>query len=158
MIFETLNEEPTFDKLHHKYFFDLFEVGLLYNKNEPTTGFSPDVIAVITKEDETKVMLRIEIKTREARITIDLTESVMNEYSRKSWCLYDTDIFNNYIPAGNRGQVTHQSPVANVNYGVFVTEKVEEEKGRIIQILIMIFYRLILTNINRKYMYLLIYY
>ena len=63
MISGTLNEEPTFDKLHHESFVvDTFEVGLLQNKNEPTIGVSPDGITLITIHDGTNVVGCVEIK------------------------------------------------------------------------------------------------
>ena len=63
-----------------------------------------------------------------------------------------------FWPAGNRGNFIHQVSVANFNYGVFVMAQVEEEEGSIIQNLIMIFYRLILTNINHKRMQLAVHF
>ena len=94
----------------------------------------------------------VEIKARVVSNRIDLAEPVMNKDGRSLWFFYDNDIFNNYIPAGNRGQVVHQACVNNFKYGVFVTAKVEEEEESIIQIIIIIFYRLILTNTNDTYM------
>ena len=65
MIPETLNEEPTFDKIHHESFVvnllvNLF--GFIQDKNESIIGVSPNIIAVITKEDGTQVMSCAEIK------------------------------------------------------------------------------------------------
>ena len=104
----TLNEEPTFNKLHHESFVvDIFEVGLLKDKNEPIIGVSLNGIVVITIQNGTNKVAYVEIKTRVAMYTIDLAESAIKQHGRIVWCLYDNDNFKDYVTSGNRGQVIH---------------------------------------------------
>ena len=46
------------------------------------------------------------------------------------------DTFNKCVPAENRHQVLHQAAITKLAVGVFVTAKVEEEQGSIVQIVI----------------------
>ena len=115
-------------------------MGLLSVKTEPTIGVSLDCMAEINILDMSKQVLCVEIKTRVAANTVDLVESAMRQHGRIAWCCSDDAIFNDCVPLGNRGKIIHQECVTNFNHGIFVTAKVEEGEGSIIQTIIVKIY------------------
>ena len=56
------------------------------------------------------------------------------EHDRVVWCTYADAVFNKCVPKENCYQVLHQAAVTKSAVGMFVTAKVEEDCGSIIQI------------------------
>ena len=86
----TNNEDPTFDKLKRETFvLDLFEVGLLRDKNEPSIGVSPDGVALIEDDKQDRIYACVEIKTRVAESTINIAEIAAKKHGRIVHCQFD---------------------------------------------------------------------
>ena len=78
----------------------------------------------------------VEIKTRVKPLTITKAENTRRQFGRVVWCDFDDETFKKCVPSENRQQVLHQAAVTKLSVGVFVTAKVEENQGSIIQIVI----------------------
>ena len=78
----------------------------------------------------------MEVKTRVKPLTIKRAEDARRECGRVVWCYFDDDTFKKCVPAANRQQVLHQAAVTKLSVGIFVTAKVEENQGSIVQIVI----------------------
>ena len=84
----------------------------------------------------------VEIKTIVSETTILKAENAREAVQAESVegdgkvvvCNYDDEIFKKYLPSTNRKQVIHQAVVGGMTWGVFITAKVEELQGSIIQI------------------------
>ena len=146
----TLNEEPTIEKLcHERFIMRIFECGLIVDKANHCLGVSPDGIALLIDEDledddavseiRSYLLACVEIKTRVSENTIDAAEAALSDHGRIVKCRYGDATFKECVPANNRGQVLHQATICHFLTGVFVTAKVEEEEGSIIQIVIIKF-------------------
>lgn len=126
----SLNEVPTVEQLETmEWVLEFYEVGLLESRETPILAVSPDGIARINVEGyEESQIATVEIKTRQAIDTINHTSHVT--------CVYDDDVFKECVPPENRKQVMHQAFVTGLEFAVFVTAKLEEEEGSIVQTVI----------------------
>ena len=78
----TNNEDPAFEKLRKEDFVkELYEVGLLRDKDEQTIGVSPDGVVMITNDNKEDHYACVEIKIRVTKETILKAELV----SKKTW-------------------------------------------------------------------------
>ncbi|KAG7339673.1 hypothetical protein IV203_025283 [Nitzschia inconspicua] len=77
-----------------------------------------------------------EIKTRTAASTIEAAEAARSRHGKTVICVFGDDIFNDCVPAANRSQVMHQAVVTQFDYGMFVTSKVDDGSGSIVQVVI----------------------
>ena len=142
MTMGTENEEPTFEALRHEpCVTHLFEVGLLQSIDHPVLGVSPDGIAVFTGggflyDGEIGC---VEIKTRVKPATIARAEAARRECGRIVWCSVGDDAWMKCVPRENRYQVLHQAAVTKSLVGMFVTAKIEEDRGSIVQIVNVLF-------------------
>ena len=59
-----------------------------------------------------------------------LTDFCFNTFKR---CEYDHEIFKKCVPSQNRKQFIQQSTVTGLSWGVFITAKVEDGQGSIVQ-------------------------
>ena len=132
------NEEPTLTKLRTEHFIDcIYEVGLLQSYVNWSLGVSPDGVCILSTDDNLNGQAAcIEIKTRVKPTTIAKAEAARAECGRVVWCYFGDVTFNKCVPAENRHQVLHQAAVTKLAVGVFVTAKVEEDQGSIVQIVI----------------------
>ena len=144
----TKNEEPTAQNFASMDFVDSFyEVGLLKWDEAENVGVSPDGIALVKIPGDEhaslpKQLVSVEIKTRvndntiakaeEARVAVK--DNSVNGDGKFVVCEYDDDIFKKCVPSGNRKQVIHQGLVTGLPWGIFITAKVEEGQGSIVQI------------------------
>ena len=109
-------------------------------------GVSPHGIADVKipgeKHSELPVQTAIvEIKTRVSENTIMKAEKAVYAVKPHSIhgdgklvaCEYNDDIFKKCVPWANRKQVIHQALVTGFSWGVFITAKVEESQGSIVQ-------------------------
>ena len=105
---------------------------------------SPDGIAkffVPSEEafDETEQEWRfgcVEIKTRVAPDTIQAAESAAQKFGRMVECHYGDEKFNGCVPTQNCRQVMHQAVITGLSYGIFVTAKVQDGTGSLVQIVV----------------------
>ena len=134
----SVNEIPTVDAVCMKPFvLEFYEVGLLQWKTAPYLGVSPDgVLKIIVPSEDDAMMACVEIKTRVSANTIDDAVTARENYGEIVHCTYGDDIFNGCVPSNNAKQILHQALVTNFEYGVFVTAKVEEEEGSLVQIVV----------------------
>ena len=132
------NEEPTVTQLRSEPFIRcLFDVGLLQSNVNWSLGVSPDGVCILMTEDNLNGLATcVKIKTRVKLLTIARLEAARVECGRLVWCYYGDDNFNKCVPAENRHHVLHQAAVTKLAVGVFVTAKVEETQGSIVQIVI----------------------
>jgi hypothetical protein len=144
----TKNEEPTFETFSNYDFVDAAcEVGLL-RKTDITganIGASPDGIAIVNIPGvEGPQMVSVEIKTRvketpiadaeEARSWAAEGKHSVDDGGKFVVCEYDDEKFKKCVPYANRKQVVHQAAVTGLSWGVFITSKVEESEGSIVQV------------------------
>ena len=143
----TKNEDPTAQNFASMDFVEEFyEVGLLKWKEAQNIGVSPDGIAWVkipgpANEDDEQQLVCVEIKTRVSDNTILKAESAREYAKEKSVdgdgkivvCEYDDNIFKKCVPSANRKQVIHQAVVSGLSWGVFITAKLEEEQGSVVQ-------------------------
>ncbi|KAG7341411.1 hypothetical protein IV203_023363 [Nitzschia inconspicua] len=73
---------------------------------------------------------------RTAASTIEAAEAARSRHGKTVICVFGDDIFNDCVPAANRSQVMHQAVVTQFDYGMFVTSKVDDSSGRILQVVI----------------------
>ena len=134
----TENEEPTIQKLRKEKFMRcLFDVGLLQSNEHWSLGVSPDGLCILNSDDSLNDSVAcVEIKTRVKPLTIEKAETARRQFGRVVWCYYDDETFKKCVPSENRQQVLHQAAVTKLSVGVFVTAKVEENQGSIVQIII----------------------
>lgn len=116
-----------------------FEVGLLQSLEHDFLGVSADGIAMVMIPGTSyaslpPVMVIVEIKTRVGIDTIANAVAAMNMHGAIVACEYDDDIFKKCVPSGNRAQFIHQVLVTGLEWGVFITAKVEDIEGSIIQL------------------------
>lgn len=148
------NEVPTAARLAARPFIkEFYEVGLLELKEAPFVGVSPDGVAKLSfdptefDDDEDDELLSlaggeetdyacVEIKTRSSLNAINRAESAARLHGSLVHCVYGDATFNACVPSQNRQQVLHQAFVTGLDYGVFVTSKVQEGEGSLIQIVI----------------------
>ena len=144
----TKNEEPTAQSFASLDFVvEFYEVGLLMWDKCKNIGILPDGIALVKIPSEslsnlTAQLAAVEIKTRVSDNTITKTENAREAVKEISVhgdskivvCQYEDDVFKKCVPSANRKQVVHQALVTGLSWGVFVTAKVEELQGSIIQI------------------------
>ena len=76
----------------------------------------------------------VEIKTRVKATTIAKAEAAREECGRVVWCNAEEGTFKKCFSKENRYQVLHQASVTRSLVGIFVTEKIEENRGSIVQI------------------------
>ena len=81
----------------------------------------------------------VEIKTRVKPATIARAEAARRQCGRVVWCTVDDDTFFKCVPKENRCQVIHQAAITNSLVGMFVTAKIEENRGIIVQIVNILF-------------------
>ncbi|KAL7456269.1 hypothetical protein ACHAWC_008134 [Mediolabrus comicus] len=144
----TKNEDPTFETFSNYEFVDAAcEVGLL-RKTDITganIGASPDGIAIVNIPGvEGPQMVSVEIKTRvketpiadaeEARSWAAEGKHSVDDGGKFVVCDYDDEKFKKCVPYANRKQVVHQAAVTGLSWGVFITSKVEENEGSIVQV------------------------
>jgi len=129
------NELPTVERFStFSWVQDFWEIGLVQWKKAPFVGVSPDGIATITvNDDDAPQIACVEIKTRTAPSTIERAEKAAEKHGTKVICEFNDEVFDNCVPQSNRIQVLHQALVTGLNYGVFVTSKVENKKGVVLQ-------------------------
>ena len=141
MAMGTENEEPTFEALKREDCVShLYEVGLLQSIAHPVLGVSPDGIVImrgpLPYDGEIGC---VEIKTRVKATTIAKAEAAREECGRVVWCNAEDDTFKKCVPNENRYQVLHQASVTRSLVGMFVTAKIEENRGSIVQIVNIVF-------------------
>ena len=78
-------------------------------------------------------------KTRVSENTIMDAEIAFQKHGRIVRCMYGDNVFMDCIPSNNRSQVIHQATILHFKIGIFVTSKVEDEKGSLVQIVIIEF-------------------
>ena len=147
MVTGTKNEDPTVDKLRNENFIvALYDIGLLGDKNNRYIGVSPDGIAILKLPYDINgdVVSRtqfacVEIKTRVADSTITIANKALAKHDRFVRCNYGDIVFKDCVPHNNCIQVIHQACASKFNTGMFVTAKVEEEEGSIVQIVVVSF-------------------
>ena len=145
------NEEATVTKLSKESCIDcVFEVGLLCQKYSPEIGVSPDGIAIVIMPSGEKVFASVEVKTRVAESTIETATEALNDHGRIVFCDYNSDVFRDCVPAYNRSQVLHQAYVIDLKCVVFVTAKVEDAEGSIVQVVVITFSADDLRNHRQK--------
>ena len=101
-------------------------------------GVSPDGIAKVKVpgdkyEGIDSQWMTVEIKTRVAENTIYDAEVARDEHGAIVTCEYGDCVFKKCVPAQNRAQVIHQSLVTGLPWAAFITAKVWEEEGSIVQ-------------------------
>ena len=69
-------------------------------------------------------------------LTIERAEAAQRECGRVVWCYFNDENFKKCVPAENCHQVLHQAAITKLSVGVFVTAKLEEDQGSIVQIVI----------------------
>jgi len=145
----TKNEDPTAQKFASMDFVkNFYDVGLLKWDKAENVGVSPDGVAWVKIPGEAhtgleKQLACVEIKTRVSANTImkaenareAVRESSVHGDGKVAVCKYDDVVFKKCVPSANRKQVIHQAVVAGMRWGVFITAKVEETQGSIVQIL-----------------------
>jgi hypothetical protein len=104
------NEDPTLSKLESESFIEeIFTVGLLVRRDDPTLGVSPDGIASLTIPSGHRVFSSVEIKTRVAEKTIAAAEEVRQKHGRIVYCEANSNQFCECVPVQNRLQLFHQA-------------------------------------------------
>ena len=63
-------------------------------------------------------------------------EEECRECGRETWCKYDDDDLKKFVPKENIIQVLHKATATRLFVGIFVTAKIEEDQGIIVQIVI----------------------
>lgn len=144
----TKNEDPTAQKFAAMDFvLQFYEVGLLTWDEANYIAVSPDGIAWVKvpgdeHQDQEKQLAVVEIKTRTKPKTIAKAEKARDAVMAQSVsgdgrvvvCEYNDKVFKTCVPSSNRKQVIHQALVTGLTWGVFITAKVEEGQGSIVQI------------------------
>lgn len=59
-----------------------------------------------------------------------------DDFGETIHCAYGDDIFEKCVPSENRKQLLHQAIVLGTSHGVYITSKVEDGEGCIIQVVI----------------------
>jgi len=151
----TANEEPTAQKFSSMSFVKAFyDVGLLQWNKADYLGVSPDGVAIVKVPGEEYKELEekrccVEIKTRVKPDPIAAAENARQQHGYIVTCSYDDDVFKGCVPSQNRKQVVHQALVSDLDWGAFVTAKVEEGEGSIVQIVFVGMAKMTRTNTQK---------
>lgn len=132
----TANEKATTDALVEEPFvLALFEVGLLQMVEYPYLGVSPDGI-ILLQRGNARVYATVEIKTRVGEKSKCTAMEALNEHGRVIFCAYDDETFKSCVPSEHRDQLLHQAAVTGLDHAVYVVSVVDDEEGRVLQIVI----------------------
>lgn len=99
-------------------------------------GVSPDGIARIWTPENLMVLASVEIKTRGASTTINLATKARERHGTGVWCEFGDDVFKYCVPSANRSQILHQATVTGLDYVLYVVAKVEDDRGSIVQTIV----------------------
>jgi hypothetical protein len=159
----SLNEIPLAQQLERLDWLDcFFDCGIIEVRNSPEVAVSADGFSLITVQapvDPTSasdsdsevgsltaltqpkiVEAVVEMKTRLSDdTTIRRATLVARKHGVHVQCKYNDEVFKDCVPSENRLQVMHQVYVTGLRWSVFVTSKVTDCEGSIVQTVVIHF-------------------